>query len=451
MRTPLRVSFHVGALQATLLLSAIAIFHTPLEGQVLRFTYEAVVDEVFSTADTQIPDDIVAGTTIQGTFFLDTQSRDLDVSNPTSAAWFGDGNRLSASVGSCTFSRSRGDTGFVVTDDVTDVFTVGEVRGGVPGGACAGLLAPVFHLRLLDNSGTAFNSQAIPNDIELSDFPDLREILVGLKSGTFATSASIRGTITSIVGPTVAGDGLTQNNPILPDIQRPGDFTFIRVVGSRWIDPPLAEGYAYSMLSSTLFTSILDFPTGFNAPFTVSVDGAVIGSYGPGESVDFTGFPDGGVPSFTVTGISPAVDPDDPAAFPLQVDFNTAQADFRMEAITTSEVIVTIDIKPSSDDNSVNIGSNGVVPVAILSEPGFDATTVDPTTVSLAGADVRLKGKGTPMYALIDVNADGLLDIEVKVSTEALELSDGDTEATLTAQTYDGTVVVGSDSIRVVP
>ena len=451
MRTPRSTSFLRSILQASFLLSSVAIPQTPLAGQVLRFTFEAVVDEVLEpqSGETDIPDDIVVGTTIQGTFVLDTQSQDFDVSNPTLAAWVGAGNRLSAGIGSCAFSRIGVDAPFTIRDDVTDIFRMGNA--GVAGGACTGLQAPQFLLSLWDNSGTAFSSQAIPNDIELSDFPDLREIQVSLRAGTFADSASIGGTITSIAGPTVVGDGSTQNNPILPDIQRPGDFTFIRVVGGRWVDPPLAEGYAYSILSDSLFTAILDFPTGFSAPFTVSVDGAVIGSYSPGESVDFTGFPDGGVPSFTVTGISPAVDPNDPAAFPLQVDFNTIQADFRMQAITTTEVVVTIDIKPTSEDNSVNLGSSGVVPVAILSEPGFDATTVDPTTVSLAGADVKLKGKGTPMYALIDVNSDGLLDIEVKVSTQALELSDGDTEATLTAQTYDGTVVVGSDTIRIVP
>ena len=39
---------------------------------------------------------------------------------------------------------------------------------------------------------------------------------------------------------------------------------------------------------------------------------------------------------------------------------------------------VTIDIKPGSDPNSINLGSAGVIPVAILSSEAFDATTVDP-------------------------------------------------------------------------
>jgi hypothetical protein len=39
---------------------------------------------------------------------------------------------------------------------------------------------------------------------------------------------------------------------------------------------------------------------------------------------------------------------------------------------------VTIDIKPGSYPNSINLGSAGVVPVAIFSNESFDATTINP-------------------------------------------------------------------------
>lgn len=115
---------------------------------------------------------------------------------------------------------------------------------------------------------------------------------------------------------------------------------------------------------------------------------------------------------------------------------------------------VSIDIKPGSDPNSINLGSGGTVPVAILSTPApnfFDATTVDPLSVTLAGASVKLKGKGTPMASAQDVNDDGLLDLVVHVSTEASELSDGDIQAILTGQTFSGQAIQGSDSVRIVP
>jgi len=71
---------------------------------------------------------------------------------------------------------------------------------------------------------------------------------------------------------------------------------------------------------------------------------------------------------------------------------------------------VDIDIKPGSYPNSINLGSNGMIPVAILSSPYFDATQVDADTVALAGAGVAVKGKGNKLLASQeDVNGDDLL------------------------------------------
>jgi len=116
-----------------------------------------------------------------------------------------------------------------------------------------------------------------------------------------------------------------------------------------------------------------------------------------------------------------------------------------------SVIRVQIDIKPGSFPNSINLGSYGNVPVAILSSPTFDATRVDPLTVTLAGAAATLKGKGTPMVSVQDVDGDGLLDLVVHVSTEALQMSDTDTQAILKGQTFDDQAIRGMDTVRVVP
>lgn len=117
----------------------------------------------------------------------------------------------------------------------------------------------------------------------------------------------------------------------------------------------------------------------------------------------------------------------------------------------TGVVTVQIDIKPGSFPNSINLGSGGTVPIAIFSTNTFDATTVDPTTVTLAGAEVKLRGNGMSMASVQDVNDDGLLDLVVHVSTEAFQLSETDTEAVLEGQTFSGTPIRGTDSVRVVP
>jgi len=114
---------------------------------------------------------------------------------------------------------------------------------------------------------------------------------------------------------------------------------------------------------------------------------------------------------------------------------------------------VEIDIKPGSYPNTINLGSFGLVPVAILSSDGFDATTVDPDTVALAGAGVAVRGKGSKLMSHEeDVNGDDLVDLVVQVATENLDPdSFQDGYAILTASTYDGQAIKGQDEIRIVP
>jgi hypothetical protein len=114
---------------------------------------------------------------------------------------------------------------------------------------------------------------------------------------------------------------------------------------------------------------------------------------------------------------------------------------------------VDIDIKPGSSPNSINLGSQGLIPVAILSSKGFDATTVDASTVELAGAGVAVKGKGNNTMAHPeDVNGDGRDDLVLKIVTENLdpERFQGGF-AFLIGQTFDGVEIEGIDEIAIVP
>ncbi len=143
---------------------------------------------------------------------------------------------------------------------------------------------------------------------------------------------------------------------------------------------------------------------------------------------------------------------DFPTVNPFQPTPNSSIDAFITKISDIPQVVtVTIDIKPGSFPNSINLGSNGTVPVAIFSDTAFDATTVDPTTVTLASAPVKLKGNGTLMSSFQDVNGDGLMDLVVHVNTQALQLSLTDTEAVLEGKTFGGTAIQGTDSVRVVP
>ncbi len=61
-----------------------------------------------------------------------------------------------------------------------------------------------------------------------------------------------------------------------------------------------------------------------------------------------------------------------------------------MENPVLGELPVAIDILPGSDDNSINLGAAGVIPVAILGSADFDAESVLPESVFLGGAGVKL-------------------------------------------------------------
>lgn len=83
---------------------------------------------------------------------------------------------------------------------------------------------------------------------------------------------------------------------------------------------------------------------------------------------------------------------------------------------------IAIDIKPGCTPNAINLGSNGVIPVAILSTPDLDATQFNAENIFLAGSDVRVRGKGNKYLASQeDVNGDGLPDLVVKIETENLD------------------------------
>ncbi len=113
-------------------------------------------------------------------------------------------------------------------------------------------------------------------------------------------------------------------------------------------------------------------------------------------------------------------------------------------------IAVAIDIKPGSPDNPINLGAKGSLPVAILGSSTFDAATVDPETVALAGAVVARRGKGMPQAALEDVNGDGWLDMVLHFDIRDLQLLSNDVEADLTGLTQAGIQIIGHDAIRIV-
>lgn len=113
---------------------------------------------------------------------------------------------------------------------------------------------------------------------------------------------------------------------------------------------------------------------------------------------------------------------------------------------SAAETIVQIDIRPGRA-NRIDPTSNGRIRVAILASDGFDATEVDPATVRFG----RTGSEAAPIrFALKDVDGDGNTDLVLRFRIQQTGIACGDTSASLTARTFDGQPIMGSDSIHTV-
>ena len=104
---------------------------------------------------------------------------------------------------------------------------------------------------------------------------------------------------------------------------------------------------------------------------------------------------------------------------------------------------VSIDIKPGSYPNSINLKSKGRVTVAIINTGDFDINMIDPGTAVFACA--------SPVHSNIeDVDGDGDQDLMLQFKTQDLCMDALTTEATLTCTSNDGTILMGTDDVRIV-
>lgn len=111
---------------------------------------------------------------------------------------------------------------------------------------------------------------------------------------------------------------------------------------------------------------------------------------------------------------------------------------------------VAIDIKPGSDDNPINLCSNGVLPIAILGAADFDVNNIVVDSIELAGSGVAIRGKNKSMASIKLINGDDYPDLIIHIEVENLNLVEGDIEVTLTGELFDQTPFSGTDIVQIV-
>jgi hypothetical protein len=122
---------------------------------------------------------------------------------------------------------------------------------------------------------------------------------------------------------------------------------------------------------------------------------------------------------------------------------------------------IAIDIKPNATNNPVNLGSNGLLPVAVLTTDDFDAENeLDPSTMFAVLLDEHgmVVGDGVPVdrWSYQDVDGDGDTDVMLKFSTPDLvegddaPLNEDSTSLEFVGETFNGMCVEGSDAVLIV-
>ncbi|MFC1805478.1 choice-of-anchor Q domain-containing protein [Planctomycetota bacterium] len=112
-----------------------------------------------------------------------------------------------------------------------------------------------------------------------------------------------------------------------------------------------------------------------------------------------------------------------------------------------------IDVKPGTDQNPVSLKGKGVLPVAVLTSPTFDATELDWTHVALADPEDVTKAALPDKAKEEDVDGDGDIDLllfyRIPDLLDAGALTADSTQ--VAAITTSDQNILGTDSVRIVP
>jgi CSLREA domain-containing protein len=239
-------------------------------------------------------------------------------------------------------------------------------------------------------------------------------------------------------------------NPLVAfdDVQIPGDspndFTLTRT----WTGTDFsgnASSAAQNITVADTTAPVLNAPPDLEV--IANTAGGYTGDIGTATAVDNCD------PNLTIVNDAPGVFPlGDTIVTWTATDASGNQAT-ATQKVTVKPLPVAIDIKPGSDPNSINCeNEKEVISVAILTTGDFEATTVDHTTVTFAGAGETHvdKKSGEPRRHEEDADKDGDIDLVFHFRLGDTNLTCDSEEGTLTGEIVDGPAIEGTDAVRMV-
>jgi alkaline phosphatase D len=141
-----------------------------------------------------------------------------------------------------------------------------------------------------------------------------------------------------------------------------------------------------------------------------------------------------------------------PSAVLLQAKDEAGTVQYALTVPLAGPVSVTIDIAPGNDDNPINPYSNNYTVVAILSTNTAAGEPLDFDALQVAPASVRFgPGKAVAFTSQSrDEDRDGDTDLVLYIRIPDMGIACGDTETSLSGETYAGQRITGTDNIQTV-
>lgn len=133
-----------------------------------------------------------------------------------------------------------------------------------------------------------------------------------------------------------------------------------------------------------------------------------------------------------------AAPPDSPLANQVSIASDETEPNTAEESTMVCPIPVFVDIKPGGCPTPINVGSQGVLPVAVLGTEDFDVHRIDPASITLAGvAPLRgsMEDVATPyplnlqecdIHDCHALGGDGHIDLTLKFDTQAVAQAIGE-------------------------